>query len=354
MGASTTDRTQWIDVAKCCAIFAVLIDHTYNYLYHDERVRFVTSFSIGLFILTMGITSYWSYQRYEGSILRKLWKNCWRILRPYIFATLCMGVLYDKGFFLSENIYRLLHFTAMGPFYYVCLYLQLLLVAPLIFYFLNQGKRGGVAVEAVGLLIVVVFSICTTKRSDILGLYGGGGKLFGGTYLILFYLGMCLGKHQAAFLVKKWMARLLFIALVVATMAWVVFYTRNQLQMDQVFPFGYGYNPPGVTVMIYVVLIACTLYYLEYAIGDNALLKRIFGGISKLGHHTLYIFLYHGLFLNYIFPYIGRYYVVPESHIWLKRAVWLTTIVVGSIIIEYVFNWVYAFIYKAYQPKTNK
>lgn len=54
-------KEKWINVAKCFAIFAVMIDHTYNILYTNEDWQYCSFYSTSLFILLMGITSYWSY-----------------------------------------------------------------------------------------------------------------------------------------------------------------------------------------------------------------------------------------------------------------------------------------------------
>ena len=205
MGDHVTRRTEWVDVAKCLAILAVLVDHTYNTLYTNVVVRTATSYSIGLFILMMGITSYWSYQRYQGSVAVKVRRSCWKLICPYIVASMFYGTLFDRTFHLAENVRRIVFFYAVGPFYYVCLYLQLLLVVPVLYLFLQKAdqQKHIHLLEVLGFVVVVVIAGCTTNYSNILDLYGGGGKLFGGTYLCLLYLGMWFGKYCRSFQVSR-------------------------------------------------------------------------------------------------------------------------------------------------------
>lgn len=56
-------RVYWIDFAKFLAILAVMVDHTYGVLYHNQKVAFASYYSVSLFIILMGITSYWSSNR---------------------------------------------------------------------------------------------------------------------------------------------------------------------------------------------------------------------------------------------------------------------------------------------------
>lgn len=57
-------RLVWIDCAKFAAIVAVMIDHTKGILYADMDVAIASDYSVSLFILLAGITSYLSAEKY--------------------------------------------------------------------------------------------------------------------------------------------------------------------------------------------------------------------------------------------------------------------------------------------------
>lgn len=68
-------RVYWVDVAKLLAVVAVIMDHTYGILYSNERVAYASYYSVSLFILMMGVTSYWSYSKNDKGVSEKIKKN---------------------------------------------------------------------------------------------------------------------------------------------------------------------------------------------------------------------------------------------------------------------------------------
>lgn len=74
-----TNRSCWIDMAKLMAIIAVLIDHTRG-LYENLKIAFFSYYSVSLFILLMGVTNYWAYERHTGNMLEKVRTSCWKII----------------------------------------------------------------------------------------------------------------------------------------------------------------------------------------------------------------------------------------------------------------------------------
>ena len=207
-------RADWIDAAKLVAILGVLVDHTQNVLYSNHRIADCSYYSVGLFIFLMGVTGYGSYSRYRGSIPEKLKKNFWKIARPYLVATFIFSIAQDGQFTFLAFWKRLLYFNASAPFYYVALYLQLMVVIPVFAALLRMTstKKGGIFLEMLVFGATVVLSAWTTNHSNILDIYGGGGRLLGGSYLILCYLGMLFGKYRSGISVKPPVAILAWIA----------------------------------------------------------------------------------------------------------------------------------------------
>lgn len=98
-------RIQWIDFMKAIAIFAVLVDHTYGVLYTNLKISRASFFSVTLFILISGVTSYTSFLRrkdipYGEDLKRKLKA----ILIPYGIATAVYGIIAIRYFDLMSFI----------------------------------------------------------------------------------------------------------------------------------------------------------------------------------------------------------------------------------------------------------
>ncbi len=345
-----TKRTYWIDVAKFMAIIGVMIDHTNGLLYKSQKIAYFSYYSVSLFILMMGVTSYWSYSRYNESIINKVGKSCWKIIRPYLVASFIYSIFSDRQFHFGNYLTRVTHFNASGPFYYVLLYLQLLFLVPVLYLILKYADRFkyGVAVEIIGLIVVLFISSLTTNYSNILDIYGGGGKLFGATYLILLYLGMLFGKHYRKLSVNNIMLVILFIVSITLTVLWLNFIYVDKCQIDTYVPYGEGFSPASISFGLYAILMACTIFLLEKVLNFNTHLIKVFEIISVLGRHTLYMFLYHRIILG-ILARTG----IIISNIWVMRIVYFTCMIGGSIIIEIVLEKIHVILKRAYFPKYN-
>ncbi|MDE6386419.1 MAG: hypothetical protein K2L82_01280 [Lachnospiraceae bacterium] len=331
------EKIVWIDCAKAIGILAVLADHSYGVLYENVSITCFSFFSVSLFILIMGVTTYISETKCTE---RKMWfmlsRKMGKILLPYFVATIIYSLWIDGMFDLRSIVLRLSYFNASGPFYYVSLYLQLI-VANAVLYriLLICSKREGIYQVVLKLLVgivIVVISVLTTLHSNLFDIYGGGGKLFGGTYLILAYVGMVFAPH----LIKKRTSKYLFAVTACTSILWlgVLKYCwdcnsiDDFLRLDENLMFGTGLNPPGVTLMCYagIVLLWC------FAMGSlcaegNYLTIKIAGFLKGIGESSLYIFLYHRLILDYFLcPYI-----VIEN-IWIRRIIYIVCMVYIPII----------------------
>ena len=175
--------------------------------------------------------------------------------------------------------------------------------------------------------IICVLSYFTTNYTNILNVYGGGGKLFGGTYLILLYLGMIVGAYKD-FLPKK---RNLLLAIVffVLVVLWWRFECKNNFAIDRKIPFGGGFNPPSVSSITMALLISGFVYNFVTFFKEKKIIGKLCIMCAFLGTHTLYIFLYHRFFLDYI---LCRYNLFC-GNIWLKRFAYFSMMIFGSILI---------------------
>lgn len=348
-------RLKWIDVAKFMAIFAVMIDHTNGILYTDKHVAFFSYYSVSLFIIVMGITTIWSYSVSEEDKVKFVKKKCWGILRPYIVATVVYGIIKYKSFNFEILINHLIRFDMSVHFYYVLLYVQLVLVSPILLYILERTKtmRHEILVEIVAFLALTCISVLTTNFSDIYDIYGGGGKIFGGTFIILFYLGMWFGKYYERISIPKVSRVILSLVLLCSSFVWWRFISEDRFRIDLMIPFGWGLNPPSISLIVYSVLVTASLYFLNTVLNGctNNVLIRIADAAAFLGKHTLYIYLYHVIFIAEVFPKISSITGIILDNVWIKRVVYFSVMILGSMSIEYVFEKIHKEMLRAYSDK---
>lgn len=161
--------------------------------------------------------------------------------------------MFDFNIFLNS----LLHFNAQAPYYYVLLYVQLMAISRIIFCYLEKPATKLEQFFKVAILVSVSFAVAlfTHYNSNIMGIYGGGGKLLGGSYLILFVLGMIFQKYSVLDQRSRWIN----ISLILLCGVFLLTFAREECRTGYAFaaklPFGGSINPPNISQM----LIALTL-----------------------------------------------------------------------------------------------
>lgn len=346
-------RVEWADVAKLWAMLAVIVNHTVGSVYHNTTIAYSSYYSVSLFIVVMGVTSYWSFSRYQGNRIDKIKSGCWKILRPYLVATFLYKILLEQHFDFLDYLDKVVHFNEVGPFYYVLLYIQLFIAAPILYYVfvISDKKKYGILIELLGLVITAIVGAWTTYNTNILDIYGGGGKLLGGTYLILLYIGMMFGKYCNRIQVGKAgsIVLLVFSIVIMCVCLYVEAFYRGVV--DAYFPFGDGINPPSVSSGLCAVSIMFFVFMVEKVIGEISALKTVFGMFARIGRHTLYVFLYHMLMINYCSDIVNA--INSEMNIWFKVIIFFGGIFAGSFVIELIVEKALNFIHGIYFEKKS-
>lgn len=336
MKKSSSKQIQWINCAKVVAILAVITNHVDGIVYSRNDVLWGSFFSVSLFILLLGLTSYMTGEKYETlGYFRTFWLKSRKVILAYLIAS-AVYIAVDYRFFdLTTYIRALIHFDATGPLYYVLLYLQLMVLYKPVYTLVKRipkGVRGVLAEIGIAVLLLVIGSI-TTNYTNILNVYGGGGKLFGGTYLFLFYLGMIAEKHQWFRIRGAEKSVIFFILFFVLWILWWRFLYYDRLALDERFAFGIGFNPPGVSLMVSASLMLGLCFGFFTLIERNTFGKYVENGIGKLGQHTLYIFLYHKLFLTVLL-----HFDIEISVPWLNLLFYYAFMILGSLGAEFVIT----------------
>ena len=334
---------RWINLGKFIAVVAVLVNHTYGILYMDTTICNGSFFSVSLFVLLMGVSTYWSYDNSKIELGKKVGKRVLGIVCPYVVSVIAYYAVSERFLDFKSILEQVFSFNITGPHYYVLQYVQLLIVSPVIFLVIKTtGKLKFINKIVCRVLFgagLLVFGALSIHRSNVLDVFGGGGKLFGGTYLFLLYLGMLVGSGY------HWLNRAnnvyhivgLCISTVCTFVAWR-FICINNFAFDGKLPFGYGVNPPGISLMVYAICWMCFIYFLTKTMEmlKNKYINKALGPIEWLGKHTLYIFLYHRLFLDYFYRVVNI-----RINFWLDCIICFTIMIGGSLLIEIVCRYVW-------------
>lgn len=338
----------WVNIAKSVAIMGVLIDHTYNLLYTDIEIKRLSYYSVPLFILLAGYTFYISISKVNGGkVYLTIMKKVINLLIPYMVATLLYYLVRGR-LELYKYFLELIQFNAIGPFYFVFLYLQLILIAPVLYRILMwiEYRRWAFGLQII--MFGILFSLANfaenRTRTISENLYGGGGVLFGGAYILLFYIGMFF-KHHSAILEKinSFIGTLFFFC---ASLFWYIFvFGKEENLIDQYCTLGETTNV-SVSRIIWTIFITFFVYYAisfitKYRI--HKLFHFVIFGISFIGKHTLDIFLYHYLLICY---YLEKNCLF--DNIWMRRGWFFAVMILGSILIGKFANAIIMFLKETY------
>ena len=293
----------------------------------------------------MGVTTYWSFDRYEGIIWKKAFKMIVNIILPYALCVFICYIVYYKEFGWNEYWGYFFKFNINGPHYFVMLYIQLAIVAPILFYLLKSftsyfvvktsDKRVEIISEIAMGGAIVAISHFTTLYTNINDIYGGGGRLLGGSYLICLYTGMLFGKYCVK--LRECEEKNREIAVVVtliglAIMIWFICTATELFEADGF--FGQGINPPGIFLIIYAFLIMTVTCLWDSLFSVKVHSSKIFEKFNNLliriGRNTLYIFLYHLFVVGLIIPYFR------EMSRWICLPVYYISMIAGPVFLGFV------------------
>ena len=352
MGSSLKTTIDWINCAKFMAILAVLLDHSFGTLYTSERLIWASRYSVSLFIIISGFLSYRSNRKHKFSYYETVIHSLKNIVLTYIIAVLIYQIVIYKSFDLVVFINSLIRFNLSGPFYYVLIYINLMLINKLLYNLISFNSKMAIVKDTIIGYFIILVAYITTNYSNVLNVYGGG-ELFGGTFLFLYYLGMMFEKYK---IFEKTNLVKCLVSMNIGGTFYICcwnFACNNGLALDGLIKNFGGFNPPGITLMILSISMIFFCYGAFNLLDRIKQLSFVVRFLSWLGSHTLYIFLFHALWLIYFL----RPYVVI-SNVYIKFIVYFVVMIAGSMFIEYVINCIckiYRNVYKSQiiQIRTN-
>lgn len=309
-------RVVWIDCAKLIAILAVLVDHCNKILYDSEVIFNVSHLSICMFVFLSGLSLEFSRRGREPVRFSHQLRRIGSIFLQYALATTVYYTFYTHRFDLEPVLDDILHFSAIGPFYFLAFFFQLLLIAPLLMQWCRFCHRRRLALlwHTATLLALACMSSWCLHSTSTWSLWGAGKCLFGGSFLLVYYLGILFGQCRV-FDHPGFFSRPSVLAVsVLAWLCWAFLLALGRLPFDSWLSpwFGDYFSPPTLSIIVSALLMCfacCSFFTLLEKYGWG---KGFVKACCYAGRDTLYIFMYHLLVRDLV---LG---LVPDN-VWLMR-----------------------------------
>lgn len=309
-------RVAWIDCAKLVAILAVLVDHTVWLLYDNILIANLSLFHISLFVFLSGLSLEYSCRGREPASFSHQLKRIGSIFLQYALATTVYYVFYTRRFDLEPIVDDILHFSAIDPFYFLAFFFQLLLIAPLLMHWCRFCHRRQLhPLWHIGTLLALsLFSAWCLHSTSTWSLWGAGKILFGGSFLLAYYLGLLFGQYRVFDHPEFFSRPSVLVTAVLAWLCWSVLLALGKLPFDGWLApwFGEYYNPPTLSRIVSALLmsfVCCSFFTLLEKCKWGEAFVRV---CCYAGRDTLYIFLYHPLLRDFV------YRLVPDN-VWIMR-----------------------------------
>lgn len=325
----------WIDRAKTVCIGGVVLQHVRGYVYTNDKIFYSVWFVVALFIMIGGYNAMSSYKRHKYFALKQ---KLIGILVPYAFATIIYRC-FELHFFDAEDILNhLIRFDACGPMYYVAVYVQLLLVTPFLISLVlmcHRGKRIMKLVISVSTVVMICY--ITVHYTNIFDIIIGGGDLFAGPWLLFWFAGMLIYDLGVLRICDKHR----FCSAIVSTtvlVIWQILFVEKgmNLKLSAIF---HG-TKVGMTWANSFQAVAFLFWFKSVIriieidiIKKNAEIQFVLRSAAFWGKHSLYIFLYHMLFLSVYKDYLGY-------DAYFNKITCLVFIITAPIILEIVLKMV--------------
>lgn len=362
-------RLTVLDFLRGIAILCVVLDHAFSWLGLKEAYPVFYNFTIfsvvPLFFLA-GVTYVLSFLRrppvlkvplkYNSPLFSVtfgtiknyflyFWQKANKIIFAYIVGTLIISAFVKQSFSLAFFWQQLITFPSQ--FYFIIIYLELLLVAPLIIYFWQFWqaqlkswfkKLPLVAKIACNLIPLLILALISQQFLILPApIWLPAQQLFGGIELFIFGSGTYAGFLYAQGEIKLSFKQKLFgLALGFTGILFLLFSNLHQ----QIF-----LHPPGLWTIIYAIFGLSFFSGLYFLISKIAWPKslRLSRLITFFGQHSLDIFIYHALFIGII---LLRFPSIKELAVFWQF--FLITLVssLASILLTFTIDQVFALLSK--------
>lgn len=148
---------------------------------------------------------------------------------------------------------------------------------------------------------------------------------------------MLFGKYYNSIISIQKKKKVLFaIASLSMTLGFMFLIFYKGFFLDVIALLGSVVNPPGFTEIVYAVLVMIVVFFICKIAKDLSYkpLKYLAKGLDYLGSQTLYIFLYHRLFLDF---FLNRLF--GGLNMFIKVPLFYFVMIFGSILLGIIYKW---------------
>lgn len=343
-----SNRLTWLDFAKCMAMAAVVVDHSIGYLYESTLIQFFSFYSVTTFILAAGYGIELSYER-KGISYHKQFNSLIKMFMYYLVANIFGFYFIFQSLNGAEFIDKLLHFNLQGPYYYFAFFFQLIMIAPFLVKLCEKCSNFGKWKKWIAHLVVISLLCYMLKffnmTTNLFDIYGGGHVLFGGAYLLIYYIGILLAREKIYTLNKGKFSALLALIFLGLGAYWCNHTFNNNREFDAYFSsyFGGGINPPGVVIILYALCIFSACYFIDQVWNkliekcSNRFINKCLASFQAvllfLGRNTVYIYLYHLMAMAYLRNFLLEGHIVGiDDHFMVRFCVYLGALVLPAVL----------------------
>ncbi len=304
----------------------MIVDHCNGILYTNQIVAQASYFSVSLFVLLSGLVIWISDADFKRSL-----RKAGILYLQYAFATFLLTFHYEGFFDIKSYLSYLLSFSVCAPYYFFVFFIQLVFISPMLLAWCKYCKKHAYSFvwHSATVAVLGILSAICIQYTYVLPVHGGGQFLFGGTYILVFYLGILLGAADF-FKGKKDVKVVKAFGLFVLWGSWLVGDYRNKFPFDQwLTPYwGAGLNPPGINLIVFAVITLFLLYELFSTLEESSvkIVQRIICVFSWIGKNTLYIFMYHLLVRDMVLPR------AQAMNIWFMRILMLILMIFAPVV----------------------
>lgn len=306
MIALSEERKKRIQIIRALAICSVVVIHTVTWNPYEVYIRPFVNFGVGIFLFLSGFLTVKIDE--IGSFYKK---RCMRVLLPYIFWSFVLCLVYKNyGDFLK----KLLTFQESSIYYYIFVYLQIMILAPILVHIAETRYYWSVLlVTPIAILVEMILAF-----QQIYLIYPWNiNNCF--VWISFFYLGMLMRQGKIKVTIPGWVLAIEWIAGIGLEVKegkfWLAF-GREDLATTQV-KFS----------TMFVTLLVCIVVY-EYMISENAYpypgRKYLSQLLMDVGGSSFGIYLLHPLVIHLleqrislVFP-LNTIVVILISYICIK------------------------------------
>ncbi|MNW40483.1 Acyltransferase family protein [compost metagenome] len=307
---------RWINFLKGLSIIAVVLDHLYGIIYSSPNAHLLTIFSVTLFVVLSGVTSAISNERSVLTFSDYIKKKFISIFIPYLIATFVYHI-YSNNYYFNFDLFfsQIIKFNAADPFYFIFFYLQLIFLSRFLYkLFLNRPVY-----QQAGLLLIIYLICEYTNNYTQLPYVLGAGKLFGGSYLFAFCVGIVfyINYKSISKITRKWYA----LTLIFSAAVLVCFIKYDLIQKSWA-------NPPNKYTLFYSLFVAIFFISL-FELSRRLWVNKLYLPIEWIGKFSLYTFLYHLLFIRIGISLLSKNYYMFTDKIFLFCIAILPCLLIG-------------------------